>query len=112
MKVSPDGKKLATWKLEIEPQAICLAVNGQIYVGGSGKLCKLDRDGKVLVSVASPATAALPPLPEFKKQPVPTGPEAEAAERAKQRGNRRLAKKAQRGHAGISEIWPRKPPMR
>ncbi len=107
VKVSPDGRRLGTWKLAMEPQAICLAVDGRIYVGGSGKLCKLDPDGKVLACVDSPATAGLPPLPEYKKRPEPTGPEAEAAEKAKQQGTRRPAEETGRGRAGISKTCRR-----
>jgi len=104
VKVSPDGKTLRTWKLAIEPQAICLAADSAIYVGGSGKLCKLDYDGKVLASVDSAATASLPPLPEVKKEPALTGAEAEAAKTAKLKAIAEAQKKMQEAVADYQKI--------
>lgn len=56
---SPDGKLLKTMPLEIAPNAICIAKDGSIFVAGSGKVLKLDAEGKVLISVESP-TARVP----------------------------------------------------
>lgn len=51
---SPKGELLKTLPLEIEPSAICVAKDGSIFVGGSGKLLKLDAAGKILATVDSP----------------------------------------------------------
>ena len=106
-KVSPEGKTLATWNLQIEPQAICLSGGGQIYVGGSGKLCKLGADGKVLVSVDSPVAAGLPPLPEFKKQPVATGPEAKQPRRPSRRKSPTCGRSCRRPCRNIRRLPPK-----
>ena len=54
---SPNGKLLKTLPLEIKPAAICVAKDGSIFVAGEGRLLKLDADGKVLASAASPVAA-------------------------------------------------------
>jgi len=54
---SPDGKLLKTWPLPSTPEAICVAPDGAIFVGGAGRILQLDPKGKVLASVASPAVA-------------------------------------------------------
>jgi hypothetical protein len=51
---SPDGKLTKTLPLEIKPSAVCVGKDGSIFVGGEGKLLKLDATGKVLASVPSP----------------------------------------------------------
>ncbi len=51
---SPDGDLLATWPLPATPQAISVDPDGTIYLGGAGKLEKLDATGKVLASANSP----------------------------------------------------------
>src|SRR3954463_1450365 len=51
---SPDGKLARTLPLEIRPGAICVVKDGSIFVAGDGKVLKLDADGKVLASAASP----------------------------------------------------------
>ena len=55
--LSPEGKLLKSWPLEFKPQAICVANNGEIFVGGAGRLAKLDQNGKVLAMAESPAVA-------------------------------------------------------
>ena len=45
------GKVQATWKLPFAPSAICACPDGTVYVGGVGKLAKLDRDGKVAAQI-------------------------------------------------------------
>ena len=55
---SPDGKLVKTLPLEIKPGAVCIAKDGSIFVGGDGKLLKLDPDGKVLASAPSPVADA------------------------------------------------------
>lgn len=51
---SPKGELLKTMPLDMTPEAICVAKDGSIFVGGSGRVLKLDANGKVLASVASP----------------------------------------------------------
>jgi hypothetical protein len=51
---SPDGKLTKTLPLEIKPGAVCVVKDGSIFVGGDGKLLKLDSAGKVVASVDSP----------------------------------------------------------
>jgi len=51
---SPDGQLVKTLPLEIRPGAVCVVNDGSIFVAGDGKLLKLDSDGKVLASAASP----------------------------------------------------------
>jgi hypothetical protein len=51
---SPEGKLVKTIPLEIKPGAVCVVKDGSIFVGGDGKLLKLDASGKVLASAASP----------------------------------------------------------
>lgn len=53
-----DGKPHATWPLDFTPQAICADSSGMTYVGGAGRLAKLDADGKVVASATSPALGA------------------------------------------------------
>lgn len=62
---SPAGELLDTWPTEMRPSAICAAKDGTIYVGGEGRVLKLDANGKVLASVASPVA----------NLPVDMGPE-------------------------------------
>lgn len=47
-KISPAGKPLAKWELELAPNAIHACPNGTIYTAGPGKVAKLDETGKVL----------------------------------------------------------------
>lgn len=64
---SPDGKLLQTWSTPTKPQAICVHSDGTIYVGGGGKVHKLDATGKVLASVPSPTLAMAVPKPDDGK---------------------------------------------
>ncbi len=51
---SPKGDLLKTFPLEIKPATICVAKDGSIFVGGEGKVLKLDGQGKVVASAKSP----------------------------------------------------------
>jgi hypothetical protein len=51
---SPKGELLKTLPLEIKPGAICVAKDGSIFAAGDGRVLKLDANGKVLASAASP----------------------------------------------------------
>jgi hypothetical protein len=53
---APDGKFLEAWPLPCDPGAICVADDGTIYVGGGGKVVKLDARGQVLASADTPAS--------------------------------------------------------
>ena len=48
------GDHLKTWKMDITPQAICVADDGTVYVAGDGRIVHLDSKGKVLTTVDSP----------------------------------------------------------
>ncbi|MGL6193279.1 MAG: hypothetical protein ACRC2T_00485, partial [Thermoguttaceae bacterium] len=61
---TPDGTHVATWKLEITPEALAVAPDGTIYAAGLGKIVKLNEKGEILKSIDSPHLAELPPLPE------------------------------------------------
>ncbi len=52
-----DGKYLATWSVPIKVEAVGIAQDGHVYVGGSGKLLKLDGEGKVVREAVSPHIA-------------------------------------------------------
>jgi sugar lactone lactonase YvrE len=93
---SPDGKQLGAWKLPFEPQAICLANDATVFVGGAGRLCKLSAEGQVLLSADAPSVAELPPLPEEpEKKAEPQGVDVEAARKAKQEEIAALQKKVE-----------------
>lgn len=46
--IGSDGKLLDTWDLSFAPHAIHSLDDGTVYVGGMGKVAKLDKAGKVL----------------------------------------------------------------
>ena len=94
--LSPEGKLLATWKLDVMPQAVNVAPDGTIYVGGQGRVARLDKQGKVLRTADAPHMAELgplPPLPE-KKEPKPESEEEAKAKQAKIEELRAKAKSA------------------
>jgi len=49
--VDPEDKLVATWKPGFPPESIHLAADGTVYVGGFGKLARLDKSGRVLLTV-------------------------------------------------------------
>jgi sugar lactone lactonase YvrE len=51
---SAEGKFQEKWPLPSTPEAVCVDDKGVVYVGGAGRLHKLDRSGKVLASADSP----------------------------------------------------------
>ncbi len=51
---SPEGQHLRTLPLDIMPEAVAVAPDETIYVGGGGKLLQLDPTGRLLASVATP----------------------------------------------------------
>jgi len=71
--ISPEGKLLKTWKLDFQPEAIC--VHGEtIFVGGDGRLAKLDSEGNVLAVADSPVLAE-PPAAEMTEGQQPAAEE-------------------------------------
>jgi len=110
--LDPDGKLLRTWKLEMTPQAVNVAPDGTIFVGGQGKLAKLSPEGKVLLTADAPNMAGLPPLPEVpeeteKDKAAAEGRKKKAAELAEKQKTlmQRVveAQKAMRAAAGDAE---------
>ncbi|MBN2021903.1 MAG: hypothetical protein JW809_03850 [Pirellulales bacterium] len=103
--LSSDGKKVGEWKMEFEPQAICRASDGTVYVGGAGKVAKLDAEGKVLLVADAPNVAELPPLPPPPEEtPEPRGEEAQAAEKAKQEKIAKLREEVAKAMKEYQEI--------
>jgi sugar lactone lactonase YvrE len=102
---SAEGKKLGVWQSAVEPQAICIASDGTIYVGGAGKLNKLDPAGKVLLTADSPNVAELPPLPCVPKKKVEAKDKPdEAAEKAKANKIADLQKQLQEAQKEVQKI--------
>ncbi len=52
--LSPDGKLVASWPVEGKLQAICVDRTGAIFAAGSGRILRLDQQGKVVASAVSP----------------------------------------------------------
>ncbi len=78
--VSPAGELVATWKPGVVAQAINVAPDGTVFVGGEGKLVRLSAEGEVLHTGDSPQVAGLPPLPE---EPEPAEEETDEEKEAK-----------------------------
>ena len=57
--LTPDGKPVTEWTTDFTPQRIAAAPSGDIYIGGSGKLAKYDKAGKLLAVVSSPHVEAV-----------------------------------------------------
>lgn len=53
--ISPDGKLIATWRLQLTPYVIHQSADGAIYVGGKGEVAKLDKSGTLLKQVKAEA---------------------------------------------------------
>ncbi|MHC4389287.1 MAG: NHL repeat-containing protein, partial [Planctomycetota bacterium] len=49
--MDPFGKKLGAWKLDFGPYAIHSCKSGQVFVGGTGIVAKLDKTGKLIKKV-------------------------------------------------------------
>lgn len=52
--LSPEGNLVASWPVPSTPQAIGVAADGTVYVGGGGQVHKFDAQGKLLASVETP----------------------------------------------------------
>lgn len=48
------GKQTATWKTKFTPQRIAAAPDGLVFVGGSGRLLRLNAEGEATAEVESP----------------------------------------------------------
>jgi len=60
-----EGNHIATWKLDVTPEALAVAPDGTIYAAGLGKILKLSNQGEILKSIESPHLKEMPPLPEI-----------------------------------------------
>ncbi len=56
---SAEGKPLAHWPLDFDPQRIAVGPKDEVFVAGSGKIARIDKSGKVIVQVDSPHIGAL-----------------------------------------------------
>ena len=65
---NPAGEMLDYWPLTFTPQAIGYGDDEFVYVGGEGKLAKLDRSGKVLSVVDAPNLANREAMMEAARQ--------------------------------------------
>ena len=54
-----DGKPLASWDIDITPQALNVGPDGRVYAAGYGQLVRLDADGTVLAKADAPHAAAV-----------------------------------------------------
>jgi sugar lactone lactonase YvrE len=52
---SPEGKLLAQWPLEWAPQAVHAHDENAVYVGGQGRVARLDKAGKVVKTAELPS---------------------------------------------------------
>ena len=52
--LSPGGDPISSWPMEQKVQAICVASDGAIFAAGGGRIVRLDQQGKVVASAASP----------------------------------------------------------
>ena len=96
--LDPDGNQLATWTMTVTPQAINVAEDGTIFIGGDGKLGRLDNKGNLLASADAPHVADLGPLPEIPEEDpdeeTDEQKQAKQAEIAEIRGKMTLVMKA------------------
>ncbi len=69
---SPEGQLRQTWPLNIQPEAVAVAPDDTLYVGGSGKVLQLDPSGQVRRSAPTPVADAevslSPEVEEMVKQ--------------------------------------------
>ena len=86
--LSPQGKLLKTLPVPLRPEAICVAADGTIYVGGDGRLAKFDQEGKPLAVAVSPAVAGQEPKadPQQRATQPKKPPAANDASKANEAG--------------------------
>lgn len=56
--LTPAGKETARWKPGLAPEAVHVHTDGTIFVGGRGKLARLDAKGKVIRTGTCPGDSA------------------------------------------------------
>lgn len=61
---SPRGDLLKTWPVSFEPDSVNISGDGAIYIGGAGRIQKLDADGKVVAEARTPAAQDMQKLEE------------------------------------------------
>lgn len=49
-----DGQRTADWPLPVPPEAVNVGPNGKVFVGGQGKLLRLDATGRIEQEAAAP----------------------------------------------------------
>jgi hypothetical protein len=100
--ISSDGEQLATWNVEMTPQAFDVAEDGTIFVGGDGRLARLSSNGIVEKMGDSPNAANLRSLPAGLEVSADPAEETEEeknqreAELARLRGEQKIAIEARR----------------
>ena len=103
--ISPDGKSVTTWPLEITPQAINVAPDGTVFAAGQGKVAKLDREGKVIISADSPHVSEMPPLPPVPDESGPAAEESDDTRKAKQAKIDELERRIATVRDGLNEAY-------
>lgn len=59
-----EGNTVKQWELDLTPSALAVTPGGDIFVGGSGRIAKLDPDGSVSVTIDSPHVGSVKDLRE------------------------------------------------
>ena len=67
---TPAGEFITSWEISQMPEAINVGSDGNIYVGGAGKLLKLSPTGEVLLEQEAPHVAAITANPEKIRQEI------------------------------------------
>lgn len=57
--MDPDGKQLSSWPVDFAPQRISAAPNGDIVIGGSGRIARYSSEGKLIKAADSPHLATV-----------------------------------------------------
>lgn len=65
---SPAGDCLKSWEQPCELRAICVSPNGRIFAAGSGRVLRLDAEGRVIASVETPVANAPVAITEETKE--------------------------------------------
>jgi len=78
----PDGSLVATWKVDFTPRALAAGKDGTVFVGGDGRLAKLDAGGKVLLAVDAPNLADFMPAEQAEKKDGPGTQAPDESQRA------------------------------
>ena len=57
--LSPEGKILDKWSIDIKPDAMNIGPDGMVYVAGGGKILKLSEGGEILLTKDAPHVSHL-----------------------------------------------------